>query len=91
VQQLLPVLGEASNIVVLSSAAARTVAGKPLSKTLHFLLTPLAAVLLFTGAQMIGSEWVRISPGVSVGIIGLVLAVTIAVSMWPRQLRETVR
>jgi NAD(P)-dependent dehydrogenase (short-subunit alcohol dehydrogenase family) len=29
VQQLLPVLGEGSNIVVISSAAARTVAGKP--------------------------------------------------------------
>jgi 3-oxoacyl-[acyl-carrier protein] reductase len=29
VQQLLPVLGEGSNIIVISSAAARTVAGKP--------------------------------------------------------------
>ena len=29
VQQLLPILGEGSNIVVISSAAARTVAGKP--------------------------------------------------------------
>src|SRR5690349_13604897 len=29
VQQLLPVLGEGSNIVVISSASARTVAGKP--------------------------------------------------------------
>ena len=29
VQQLLPVLAEGSNIVVISSAAARTVAGKP--------------------------------------------------------------
>ena len=29
VQQLLPVLGEGSNIVVISSVAARTVAGKP--------------------------------------------------------------
>jgi hypothetical protein len=38
---------------------------------------------------MIGSGWVSISPGVSVGIIGLMLAVTIAVSMWPRRLRET--
>ena len=28
-QQLLPVLGEGSNIVVISSVAARTVAGKP--------------------------------------------------------------
>jgi 3-oxoacyl-[acyl-carrier protein] reductase len=29
VQQLMPVLGEGSNIIVISSASARTVAGKP--------------------------------------------------------------
>jgi tellurite resistance protein TerC len=56
---------------------------------MRYLRQGLAAVLVFTGAKMIGSEWVHISPGVSVGIIGLVLAVTIAVSMWPRRLRET--
>jgi hypothetical protein len=39
---------------------------------------------------MIGSEWVHISPGVSVGIIGLVLGVTIAVSKWPRRIRVSV-
>ena len=57
---------------------------------LRYLRYGLAAVLVFTGAKMIGSEWVHISPGVSVGIIGLVLGVTIAVSMWPRRIRETV-
>jgi tellurite resistance protein TerC len=58
---------------------------------LLYLRHGLAAVLVFTGAKMIGSEWVHISPGVSVGIIGLVLGVTIAVSMWPRQIGETAR
>ncbi len=57
---------------------------------LQYLRHGLAAVLVFTGAKMIGSEWVHIIPGVSVGIIGLVLGVTIAVSMWPRRLRTTV-
>ena len=57
---------------------------------LRYLRHGLAAVLLFTGATMIGSEWVHISPGVSVGIIGLVLRETIAVSKWPRRIRETV-
>ena len=57
---------------------------------LRYLRHSLSAVLVFTGAKMIGNEWVHISPGVSVGIIGLVLGVTIAVSMWPRRTRETV-
>ena len=41
VQQLLPVLGEGSNIVVISSVVARMVVGKPGWKILRFLLTPL--------------------------------------------------
>ena len=49
---------------------------------LQYLRQGLAAVLLFTGVKMIGSEWVHISPGVSVGVISLVLGVTIATSMW---------
>jgi len=49
---------------------------------LRYLRYGLAAVLVFTGAKLILSKWIPISPGVSVGIIGLVLGVTIAVSMW---------
>jgi len=52
---------------------------------LRYLRHGLAAVLVFTGAKMIGSEWVHISPGVSVGIIGLVLGVMITVSTWARR------
>jgi tellurite resistance protein TerC len=53
---------------------------------LRYLRQGLAAVLLFSGAKMISSEWVHISPSVSVGIIGLVLGVTIAISIWPRRI-----
>jgi tellurite resistance protein TerC len=52
---------------------------------LRYLRQGLAAVLVFTGAKMISSEWVHISPIVSVGIIALVLGVTIALSLWPRR------
>ena len=52
---------------------------------LRYLRQGLAAVLVFTGAKMIGSEWVHISPVVSVGIIAFVLGVTIALSLWPRR------
>ncbi len=41
VQQLLPVLGERSNIVLVSSATARTVGASPVWKTLRSLPTPL--------------------------------------------------
>ena len=53
---------------------------------LRYLRYGLAAVLVFTGAKMITSEWVHISPAVSVGIIGLVLGATIALSLWPRRM-----
>jgi tellurite resistance protein TerC len=49
---------------------------------LRYLRPGLGAVLLFTGTKMMLSEWVEISPGVSVGIIVLVLAVTIGASLW---------
>jgi TerC family integral membrane protein len=52
---------------------------------LRYLRQGLAAVLVFTGTKMIGSEWVHISPVVSVGIIAFVLGVTIALSLWPRR------
>jgi tellurite resistance protein TerC len=52
---------------------------------LRYLRQGLTAVLLFTGAKMIGSEWVHISPVVSVAIIGLVLGITIATSLRPRR------
>ena len=53
---------------------------------LRYLRHGLAAVLVFTGAKMIGSAWVHISPGVSVGIIGLVLGATIAASIWAKRI-----
>jgi tellurite resistance protein TerC len=55
---------------------------------LRYLRQGLAAVLVFTGAKMLSSEWVQISPGVSVGVIGLVLGVTIVMSIWPRRIER---
>jgi tellurite resistance protein TerC len=40
---------------------------------LRYLRHGLAAVLVFSGAKMIGSEWVHISPCVSVGSSDLCL------------------
>jgi tellurite resistance protein TerC len=52
---------------------------------LRFLRQGLAVVLVFTGAKMIAGGWVDISPGLSVGVIGLVLGATIIASLRPRR------
>src|SRR5207249_5706010 len=55
---------------------------------LRYLRLGLAAVLVFTGAKLLCGEWIAISPGLSVGIIGLVLAVTTALSLWPKRIEH---
>jgi 3-oxoacyl-[acyl-carrier protein] reductase len=58
VQQLLPILGDGSNIVLISSAVARTVVEIPVWKILQVLLMPLA---------MLGPSGMRVNavaPGV---------------------------
>jgi predicted tellurium resistance membrane protein TerC len=51
---------------------------------LRYLHTGLAALLVFTASKMLASEWVHISAGVSVAIIGAVLLATIAASVWQK-------
>ena len=48
---------------------------------LRYLRIGLAALLVFTAAKMLASEWVHVSAGVSVAVIGLVLLATIAASV----------
>ena len=54
---------------------------------LRYLRAGLAALLVFTASKMLVSEWVQISAGVSVAIIGVVLLATIAASV--RQKNES--
>src|SRR6266852_1951669 len=71
VQQLLPILGEGSNIVVISSASARTVAGKPGLEN-HSLLAYAASkgaleTLVKNWAAILGPRGIRVNavaPGV---------------------------
>jgi TerC family integral membrane protein len=52
---------------------------------LRYLRTGLAALLVFTAAKMLASEWVHVSAGVSVAIIGAVLLATVAASLWQQR------
>jgi tellurite resistance protein TerC len=57
---------------------------------LRYLRQGLAIVLVFSAVKLLGGDHVHISPVVSVGIIGLVLGLTIALSLWPRRPRGQV-
>jgi TerC family integral membrane protein len=71
---VMAMLGLRSLYFVLSDAVYR----------LRYLRSGLAALLAFTAAKMLASEWVHISAGLSVTIIGAVLLATIAASVWQR-------
>src|SRR6202051_160879 len=72
VQQLLPVLGEGSSIVVISSATARTVAGKPgleNPSVLAYASTRGALeTLVKPGAAILGPRGIRVN-GIAPGVI----------------------
>jgi tellurite resistance protein TerC len=71
---VMAMLGLRSLYFVLSDAVYR----------LRYLRTGLAALLVFTAAKMLASEWVQVSAGVSVAIIAAVLLTTIAASVWQK-------
>jgi tellurite resistance protein TerC len=54
----------------------------------RYLRPGLALVLLFTGTKMLLSDWVHISAGASVLVIGIVLLATIAASAWVAPRKE---
>ena len=50
----------------------------------RFLRPGLAAILLFTGAKMLASDWIQISIGVSLGVILCIVALMVGASvLWP--------
>src|SRR3989442_3966216 len=71
---VMAMLGLRSLYFVLSDAVYR----------LRYLRSGLAALLVFTAAKMLASQWVHVSAGVSVAIIGVVLLATIAASVWQK-------
>src|SRR5436190_15354352 len=68
-----PLIVYSSNVLAMFGLRSLYFVVSDALERLRFLRQGLAVVLVFTGAKMIGSGWVDISPGLSVGIIGLVL------------------
>jgi tellurite resistance protein TerC len=71
---VMAMLGLRSLYFVLSDAVYR----------LRYLRSGIAALLVFTALKMLASEWVHVSAGVSVAVIGAVLLATIAASVTMR-------
>jgi TerC family integral membrane protein len=71
---VMAMMGLRSLYFVLSDAVYR----------LRYLRIGLAVLLVFTAAKMLASEWVHVSAGVSVAVIGVVLLATIAASVWQK-------
>jgi tellurite resistance protein TerC len=82
-----PLIVYASNVLAMFGLRSLYFVVSDAFERLRYLRQGLATVLVFTGAKMISTEWVHIGPGISVGIIGLVLGLTVAISLRARQLR----
>ena len=80
-----PLIVYSSNVLAMVALRSLYFVVSDALDRLRYLRQGLAVVLVFTGAKMVTSEWVYISPGLSVGIMAFVLVVTIALSVWPRR------
>jgi tellurite resistance protein TerC len=80
-----PLIVYSSNVLAMFGLRSLYFVVSDALEQLRFLRQGLAVVLVFTGAKMIGSGWIDIGPGLSVGVIVLVLGVTIVASLRPRR------
>ena len=85
-----PVIVYTSNVMAMLGLRSLYFVLSDTLNRLQYLRPGLAVVLVFTGAKMLTSDWVHISAGASVLIIGAILLVTIAASA-ARQRRELAR
>src|SRR5438876_4609555 len=77
-----PLIVYSSNVMAMLGLRALYFVLSDAIHQLRYLRHGLAAVLVFTGGKMLVSDWIYISPGVSVTVIGFALLATIAASLW---------
>jgi len=77
-----PLLVYSSNVMAMLGLRSLYFVLSDALRRLRYLRQGLTAVLAFTGAKMLASDWVHVSPGISVGVIVVVLLTTVAASLW---------
>jgi tellurite resistance protein TerC len=78
-----------SNVFAILGLRALYFALADLLPRFRFLRPALAAILLFTGAKMIASDWIHLSVGVSLAVIVAVMALMAGASvLWPSKNRR---
>jgi tellurite resistance protein TerC len=80
-----PLIVYSSNVLAMLGLRSLYFVVADAMERLRFLRQGLAVILVFTGMKMIGSGWIEIAPGRSVGVIALILSVTIIASLRPRR------
>jgi tellurite resistance protein TerC len=78
-----------SNVFAILGLRALYFALANLLPRFRFLRPGLAAILLFTGAKMLASDWIHVSVGVSLAVIVAVMALMVGASvLWPSKNRR---
>jgi tellurite resistance protein TerC len=78
-----PFIAYSSNAFAILGLRALYFALSAALTNLRYLHYGLAVILIFVAVKMIGSDWLNISNGVSLGVIGGVLLLTVIVSIAP--------
>jgi tellurite resistance protein TerC len=74
----------ASNVFAILGLRALYFGLADLLPRFRFLRPGLAAILMFTSVKMLADDWVRVTIGLSLGVILGIMAVTVAASLlWP--------
>jgi len=76
-----PLLVYSSNVMAMFGLRSLYFVVADAIHRVRYLRQGLAIVLVFSGLKMIANEWIHVSPGLSVAIIGLIVSVTIVVSL----------
>jgi predicted tellurium resistance membrane protein TerC len=80
-----PLLVYSSNVMAMIGLRSLYFVLRDVLGRLRYLRRGLAVVLMFTAVKMLATDWLRVSPGVSVAVIVLVLVAAVAASLSPRR------
>jgi tellurite resistance protein TerC len=83
-----PLLVYASNVMAMLGLRSLYFVLSDALQRLRYLRQGLAIILAFTGVKMLLTDWLRISAGMSVVVIVLVLLTTVAASLWRGRVRS---